>query len=83
MLQYLNTIPLFQVPNYPAKWHQTATEFEENWNFSNCIRATDGKHTMTEVPEKASTHFIFNYKGFRSIILLAPVDVKYNLWTVS
>ena len=33
-----------------GEWRSTAAEFEEWWNFLNCIGAIDGKHVMIQCP---------------------------------
>ena len=55
---------------------QVANEFEEQWNFPNCIDAVDGKHVRMECPREAGSSF-FNYKNFHSIVLMSVCDAKY------
>lgn len=54
-----------------------AKEFEEKWNFPNCISAVDGKHVRIFCPGKSGSQF-FNYKDFFSVVLLAFVDANYK-----
>ncbi|KAG8227315.1 hypothetical protein J437_LFUL006756 [Ladona fulva] len=54
-----------------------AKDFEEKWNFPNCISAVDGKHIRIFCPGKSGSQF-FNYKDFFSVVLLAFVDANYR-----
>ena len=55
------------------KWLPVAKEFEEKWQFSNCVRAIDGKHVPLINPFNSELTY-FSYKSFFSIVLLALVD---------
>lgn len=52
-------------------------EFEQKWNFPNCISAVDGKHVRIFCPKSSGSQF-FNYKDFFSVVLLAFVDANYK-----
>lgn len=54
-----------------------AKEFEQKWNFPNCISAVDGKHVRIFCPRHSVSQF-FNYKDFFSVVLLAFVDANYK-----
>ena len=64
------------LPDSKEKWLSVAKEFEEKWQFPNCVGAIDGKHVSLINPFNSdSTHF--NHKGFFSIVLLALADADY------
>ena len=65
-----------KAPETVQDWIKVANEFEEQWNFPNCIGAVDGKHVRMECPREAGSAF-FNYKNFHSIVLMAVCDAKY------
>ncbi|XP_067203044.1 uncharacterized protein [Linepithema humile] len=62
-------------------WRDIAHEFQQMWNFPNCIGALDGKHVAIICPEKAGSTY-YNYKGFHSIVLLALVSATYKFLIV-
>ena len=65
-----------RAPNEIKEWQNIIKEFNQNWNFPQCIGAIDGKHVRIEAPAKSGSSF-YNYKGFYSMILLAICDAKY------
>ena len=65
------------MPDTQQAWKTIADEFEEKWNFPNCIGAIDGKHVTVKCPSGSGSAF-YNYKNQFSIILLAIVDADYN-----
>ena len=68
--QYLNVL------STTSDWLKIAKEFEDEWNFPNCIGAIDGKHTTMDCPKNGGSAY-YNYKSFHSIVLLAICDAKY------
>ena len=63
-------------------WLKMATEFEELWQFPNCIGALDGKHIALFHPFSGGSNYC-NYKNFHSIILMALVDANYKFLYVN
>ncbi|KAL1492534.1 hypothetical protein ABEB36_010774 [Hypothenemus hampei] len=66
-----------KTPNSPREWLKIAKEFEEIWQFPNCIGALDGKHITFRPPISAGSYY-YNYKGNHSIVLLAMCDAAYK-----
>ena len=63
-------------PNSTEEWIRIGKEFEEEWNFPNCLGAVDGKHIMIECPHNAGSA-TFHYKNYHSLVLLGICDAKY------
>ncbi|XP_053395798.1 uncharacterized protein LOC123528006 [Mercenaria mercenaria] len=72
-----NRVFIVCVPNSNQEWQNVANQFEEKWQFPNCIGAMDGKHVAIKCPARSGSTY-YNYKHFFSIILLAIVDADYN-----
>lgn len=52
-----------------------ANNFNEKWQFPNCLGAIDGKHIRVKCPARSGTMF-FNYKHYFSIVLQAVSDAN-------
>lgn len=63
------------------QWKKYAFEFQDIWNFPNCLAAIDGKHITIQCPRKSGSLY-FNYKKTFSVVLLALVDANYNFIAV-
>ena len=70
-------LPCPQVPSSSPEWREIAEQFEQKWNFPNCIGSMDGKHIMIRPPPNSGSYY-FNYKHSFSIVLLAVVDADYK-----
>lgn len=56
-------------------------DFENIWNFPNCIGSLDGKHCRVKRPKTSGSAF-FNYRKFFSIVLQAVADAKKRFLTI-
>uniref|UniRef100_A0A803KDN9 DDE Tnp4 domain-containing protein n=1 Tax=Xenopus tropicalis TaxID=8364 RepID=A0A803KDN9_XENTR len=68
-------------PSTEVEWKSVAKQFEDYWNFPNCLGAIDGKHVRIQPPTRSGSYY-FNYKGYFSIVLLAIVNAKYEFLMV-
>ena len=62
------------LPDSKENGLSVAKEFEEKWQFPNCVGAIDGKHVPLINPFNSGSTY-FNYKNFFSIALLALVGI--------
>lgn len=60
-------------PSSEMEWQEVARNFDELWQFQNCIGAIDGKHCRIDPPLKSGSLY-YCYKDFFSIVLMAVVD---------
>ena len=66
-----------KLPCTQTEWLAVSREYEQMWNFPNCLGAIDGKHVVIQALKRSgSTHY--NYKGTHSIVLLAVCDAHYH-----
>ena len=43
------------------EWSNISDQFEQHWNFPNCVGAIDGKHIVIQPPANAGFHY-YNYR---------------------
>ena len=67
------------VPDSNKKWLSVAKEFEEKWQFPNCVGAIDREHVPLINPSNSGLTY-FNYKNFFSIVPLALVDADFTFF---
>lgn len=65
------------MPKNSSDWKNISLEFNEKWNFPNCLGAIDGKHVVIQCPVGSETEY-YNYKGTFSIVLMAVVNANYG-----
>ena len=65
------------LPDSEDKWLSTANEYEETWQFPNCVGALDGEHIPLINPCNSGSTY-FHYKNFFSIVLLALLDADHK-----
>uniref|UniRef100_A0A182PWM2 DDE Tnp4 domain-containing protein n=1 Tax=Anopheles epiroticus TaxID=199890 RepID=A0A182PWM2_9DIPT len=68
---------LERLPKNPTEWKKIGNDFNNKWQFPNCLGAVDGKHVRISPPSGGGSQF-FNYKKFNSIVLMAVVDANYR-----
>ena len=64
-------------PSTHEEWLNISSQFEERWNFPNCIGAIDGKHVIIQPPANAGSYY-YNYKHTNSIVLMAVAGPDYE-----
>ncbi|XP_066150290.1 uncharacterized protein, partial [Euwallacea fornicatus] len=70
------------VPSTAEEWTDISKQFEEIWNFPQCIGVLDGKHILLQSPIHSGSTY-YNYKSSFSIVLIALVDADYNFLYVN
>lgn len=68
---------LLQFPKSENDWKTIARNFEDRWNFPNCLGAVDGKHVNITPPPNSGS-FFWNYKSRNSLVLMAIVNANYE-----
>jgi hypothetical protein len=66
---------LFLFPATEGEWIHVGNEFEQKWDFPNCLGAVDGKH-MQITPPTGSRSFYWNYKVFNSFVLMSIANAN-------
>lgn len=67
------------MPDTEEEWRKIAKDFEERWQFPNCLGAIDGKHIRI-IPPPGSGSYFWNYKNFNSIGLVqTPTKNLYGV----
>lgn len=64
-------------PSTHEEWVNIASQFQQRWNFPNCIGAIDGKHIVIQPPANAGSYY-YNYKHTNSIVLMAVAGPDYE-----
>ena len=64
-------------PSTHREWANVASQFQQRWNFPNCIGAIDGKHVVIQPPANAGSYY-YNYKHTNSIVLMAIAGPDYE-----
>nr|CAI5859434.1 unnamed protein product [Callosobruchus analis] len=68
---------LLQFPKSEAEWIQIGSDFNERWQFPNCLGAVDGKHIRIRPPSGSGAYY-YNYKQFHSIALMGIANSNYE-----
>ncbi|OXU18554.1 hypothetical protein TSAR_003973 [Trichomalopsis sarcophagae] len=72
--------PLYAPMPTKNEWLQIANNYEQLWNFPNCIGALDGKHINIEKPASSGSCF-WSYKKKHTFVLMAIADAhKHFIW---
>ena len=63
-------------PKDLQEWREIVKDFENKWNFSNCLGAVDGKHVIYTSVLPMVGLYITTTKKFHSVVLMAVVDAN-------
>ncbi|XP_065583929.1 uncharacterized protein LOC136042942 isoform X2 [Artemia franciscana] len=69
--------PLYMKPPTEEDLKLVSREFNDLWQFPNCIGAVDGKHCRIHKPPNSGSDY-HNFHDFESIVLMAVVDARYR-----
>ncbi|XP_065564164.1 uncharacterized protein LOC136029592 [Artemia franciscana] len=69
--------PLYMKPPTEEDLKLVSREFNDLWQFPNCIGAVDGKHCRIHKPPNSGSDY-HNFYDFESIVLMAVVDARYR-----
>lgn len=73
--------PLYMPTPTVEIWTKIAIDFENKWQYYNCVGSIDGKHITIRKPSHSGSSY-FNYKQYFSIVLMATVDATYRFTTI-
>uniref|UniRef100_A0A182YSR1 DDE Tnp4 domain-containing protein n=1 Tax=Anopheles stephensi TaxID=30069 RepID=A0A182YSR1_ANOST len=65
------------LPRNQTEWLNISKDFNNKWQFPNCLGAADGKHVRI-IPPSGSGSQYFNYKKYHSVVLMAVADANYS-----
>ena len=76
IVQYIGK-GFIKIPSTSENWLKISETFQSRWNFTNCLRAINGKHIQIRPPPGTGSEY-FNYKKTFPIILLATAGPDYG-----
>ncbi|KAK4322343.1 hypothetical protein Pmani_001916 [Petrolisthes manimaculis] len=76
LYQMLHTSHL-KLPQTEDEWRRVQADYNNEWQFPNCMGALDGKRVLIGKPAKSGSIY-YDYKSNFSVIMLALVDAKYK-----
>jgi hypothetical protein len=75
---YEKLAPTYLAVPKADEWKRVTMEYYTKWNYPNCCGAIDGKHIAIISPPH-SWSLYQNYKGFKSIVLVAIAGPNYEV----